>query len=104
VGNAFLSKVAHAHYTVPIDIFDSPLSSKDEAACRYGVLLMDAFTFLAELAPNGYQILQVVTELVDRGRSIKVNLRFMVSDADHARIQAEWHPLSPPTTPPFQGA
>ena len=95
-----LTHVGYADYTLPVDIMRVRTLTGDEAAHRYAVLLTDVFSFLNELAPHGYSIQQVLTQTLPDGKSVKVTLKMLVSEPDHRRIQAEWHPLIPKDSPP----
>jgi len=100
VATQFLTHVGIADYTLPVDLLHLQTMTGDEAAHRYGVLMMDVFSFLNELAPHGYRIEQVITAANPNNKSVKVTLRIKVTAADHGRIQAEWHPLLPKEKPP----
>jgi hypothetical protein len=100
VATQFLTHVGIADYTLPIDLLHLQTMTGDEAAHRYGVLIMDIFSFLNELGPHGYLAEQVLTNANLDGKTVKVTLRIKVTPSDYKRIQSEWHPLTVKDSPP----
>lgn len=79
-----------------------PPTPNDVAAVLIAVL-KDIVGLLHEVAPHGYLIVGVSVESVSP-QEAKLSVELLVSEADHSRVIAEWHPLQKPPNNPLQNA
>ena len=92
-----------ADVVVPMGLLRQEGLTNEQVANRYAVVMTDIFGFLQEMSPHGYLPLQVAAQAMKTDH-VKLTIRMKVSDADHNRIQAEWHPMATPNQPPYQEA
>ena len=78
-----------AVYTLPPNLGKKFVGlSAAEISSRFVELWSESICFLNELAPHGYIVRHISSEVV--GEKVKVKLHLMVTPADHRRIKAEW--------------
>lgn len=105
MGTSRLTHVCKVFTTAPkgFGLKMSKPPSPEEVAVVILSVIKDIVGLSHEVGPHGYIISGVSVESINAFED-KLSIELLVSEADHGRVIAEWHPLQKPPNNPLQNA